>query len=83
MRIDSVLLSVSFTAATAPGALSLKHHSLDEGDFVPGTHVMTLKPALTRSEVKGHFNCVTEIHERSLNRRNALGNQSTYSSGNF
>lgn len=83
MRIDSILVSVSLTAATAPSALSLKHHSLDEGDFVPGSYVVTLNPALTRSEVKGQFNCVTEIHERSLNRRNALGNQSTYSSGNF
>ena len=69
------------TAATALfGAASAAPARVERraGDVIEGSYIITLKSGATSADLESHLSWVSDVHARSLNRRDLVGIQRTY-----
>ena len=52
-------------------------------EAIPDSYIITLKSGLNARDLESHLGWVTDIHSRSLNRREFVGVKKTYSINNF
>ncbi|KAK3376533.1 oryzin precursor [Lasiosphaeria ovina] len=52
-------------------------------EIIPGKYIVTLKPGVSLSDIRTHLNWVTDVHSRSLSRRDSKGVENVYSIRDF
>jgi oryzin len=68
-----VLLPTAFAVPT-PGQEEVK----PPGEVIPGKYIVVLKEGISPPDAEFHINWVSEIHKRSLSRRDTTGVEKTY-----
>ena len=74
----SVTLAVSvygIALQESPKLLEIERH---QGQVVPGHYIVTLKPEADAAAVESHLSWVSDVHKRSLGKRNTAGVEQTY-----
>ena len=67
------LLPAAFAApAPAPGPVQ---------EVIPGKYIVTLKEGISTEAVDSHLSWVSDVHKRSLSKRNTVGIEKTYGVG--
>lgn len=49
-----------------------------DGDVIPGKYIVTLKSDAAVAEFESHLNWVSDVHRRSLSKRDTIGIENTY-----
>lgn len=57
--------------------------NLQDGDVIPGSYIVTLKKNLEQENVENHLQWLSDVHRRSLSRRDTAGLEKTYEIGTF
>jgi oryzin len=72
--------SLTATAALVAAALAapLARGTPRAGSVVPNSYIVTLKPELREADVAVHLSWVSDVHKRSLGRRDLAGVERTY-----
>lgn len=70
------LLPAAFAAPTAAPSSHKK-------EIIPGKYIVTLKEGISSEAVESHLTWVSDVHKRSLNRRDTVGVEKTYGVGKF
>ncbi|KAF2021469.1 subtilisin-like protein [Aaosphaeria arxii CBS 175.79] len=65
-----------FLGALLPAVLAAP--TPKSNDIIPGKYIITLKPGADADAVETHLNWVTDVHKRSLTKRNTAGIEQTY-----
>lgn len=65
-------------AAPAPAPAALQH-----GSVVPGTYIVKVRPELPEAEFESQVQWVSDVHKRSLGRRDTKGLRKTFSFNGF
>lgn len=69
------LLPAAFAAPTAAAG--------PKKEVIPGKYIVTLKEGISSDAVDSHLSWVSNVHKRSLSRRDTVGVEKTYGIGEF
>lgn len=73
---DFDLLTMIFNSLLAACAASLAMAApapVPASNIIPGSYIVTLKDAVKAPAVKAHFSWVSEVHSRSIRKRDTTG----------
>lgn len=71
-----------FIGALLPAAFAAPTPS-HKKEIIPGKYIVTLKEGISTEAVESHLTWVSDVHKRSLNRRDTVGIEKTYGVGEF
>lgn len=81
LRRLAILIGALLPAAFAAPAPVASHSHKRE--VIPGKYIVTLKEGISTEAVESHLSWVSDVHKRSLNRRDTVGVEKTYGIGQF
>ncbi|KAF2184168.1 subtilase [Zopfia rhizophila CBS 207.26] len=64
-------------------SLPVLEETRQDGETIPNQYIITLKKNLVATEVESHLSWVSDVHSRSLSRRDTVGLERTFSIGDF
>lgn len=76
-------LEIVLLTLTPSLASQIAVKDLQDGEIVPSSYIVTLKPTLVGAEVENHLEWLNKAHKRALRRRDFSGLRSTYNIGQF
>lgn len=75
-----------FVGALLPAAFAAPAPAPPRGpvaEVIPGKYIVTLKEGISTEAVDSHLSWVSDVHKRSLGKRNTVGVEKTYGVGKY